>query len=43
MQGLGEDWHLSKNYFKLHSCCRYNHGTLDALDQCWPPARACPL
>jgi 2-methylcitrate dehydratase PrpD len=20
------------NYFKLHSCCRYNHGTLDALD-----------
>ena len=32
MQGLGEDWHLSKNYFKLHSCCRYNHGTLDALD-----------
>jgi 2-methylcitrate dehydratase PrpD len=33
MQGLGEDWHLSKNYFKLHSCCRYNHGTLDALDK----------
>jgi len=32
MQGLGEDWHLRKNYFKLHSCCRYNHGTLDALD-----------
>jgi 2-methylcitrate dehydratase PrpD len=21
-----------RNYFKLHSCCRYNHGTLDALD-----------
>jgi 2-methylcitrate dehydratase PrpD len=32
VQGLGEDWHLMRNYFKLHSCCRYNHGTLDALD-----------
>ena len=29
---LGQDWHLMHNYFKLHSCCRYNHGTLDALD-----------
>ena len=32
VQDLGQDWHLSKNYFKLHSCCRYNHGTLDAID-----------
>ena len=32
-QGLGHDWHLMRNYFKLHSCCRYNHGTLDAIDQ----------
>lgn len=32
LRGLGEDWHLLHNYFKLHSCCRYNHGTLDALD-----------
>ncbi|NML48735.1 MmgE/PrpD family protein [Ramlibacter sp. G-1-2-2] len=32
MDGLGTDWHLAHNYFKLHSCCRYNHGTLDALD-----------
>ena len=31
--GLGETWHLMQNYFKLHSCCRYNHGTLDALDR----------
>jgi 2-methylcitrate dehydratase PrpD len=30
---LDRDWHLMHNYFKLHSCCRYNHGTLDALDQ----------
>ncbi len=29
---LGQDWHLMHNYFKLHACCRYNHGTLDALD-----------
>jgi len=33
VQGLGEDWHLMRNYFKLHACCRYNHGTLDALDE----------
>lgn len=32
IDGLGSDWHLAHNYFKLHSCCRYNHGTLDALD-----------
>jgi 2-methylcitrate dehydratase PrpD len=33
VQGLGQDWHFMRNYFKLHSCCRYNHGTLDALDK----------
>ena len=32
LRDLGEDWHLMHNYFKLHSCCRYNHGTLDAID-----------
>lgn len=32
LRDLGTDWHLMHNYFKLHSCCRYNHGTLDALD-----------
>jgi 2-methylcitrate dehydratase PrpD len=32
LAGLGSDWHLAHNYFKLHSCCRYNHGTLDAID-----------
>ncbi len=30
--GLGRDWQIEHNYFKLHSCCRYNHGALDALD-----------
>ena len=32
VRGLGQEWHLMQNYFKLHSCCRFNHGTLDALD-----------
>ena len=32
LRGLGDSWHLMQNYFKLHSCCRYNHGTLDAID-----------
>ena len=33
LRDLGDDWHLTHNYFKLHSCCRFNHGTLDAIDQ----------
>ena len=28
---LGERWEITRNYFKRHACCRYNHGTLDAL------------
>lgn len=32
IDGLGLDWQIDRNYFKLHSCCRYNHGALDALD-----------
>ncbi len=33
LRELGDVWHLTQNYFKLHSCCRFNHGTLDAIDQ----------
>lgn len=33
VRALGDEWHLMQNYFKLHSCCRFNHGTLDAIDQ----------
>lgn len=29
---LGERWEVSRNYFKMHSCCRFNHAALDALD-----------
>ena len=32
LKGLGTEWHVLQNYFKLHSCCRYNHATLDAID-----------
>lgn len=28
---LGERWEVSRNYFKLHACCRFNHAALDAL------------
>ena len=28
---LGTRWEVSRNYFKMHSCCRYNHAALDAL------------
>ena len=30
-QKLGEDYYISKNYFKMYSCCRYNHAALDAI------------
>jgi 2-methylcitrate dehydratase PrpD len=33
LRGLRQEWHVLQNYFKLHSCCRFNHGTLDAIDQ----------
>ncbi len=29
---LGERWEVTRNYFKLHACCRYNHSALDALE-----------
>ncbi|HYF19965.1 MAG TPA: MmgE/PrpD family protein [Ramlibacter sp.] len=32
LASIGTQWHVLQNYFKLHSCCRYNHGVLDALD-----------
>jgi 2-methylcitrate dehydratase PrpD len=28
---LGGRWEVMRNYFKMHSCCRYNHAALDAL------------
>jgi 2-methylcitrate dehydratase PrpD len=31
IDGLGQRFEIMRNYFKLHACCRYNHGTLDAL------------
>ena len=30
---LGKRFEISRNYFKLHACCRYNHGSLDALEE----------
>ena len=30
---LGTRWEVRRNYFKTHSCCRYNHATLDVLQQ----------
>ena len=28
---LGQRFEVTRNYFKLHACCRYNHAALDAL------------
>ena len=30
---LGKRFEIARNYFKMHACCRYNHGTLDALEK----------
>ncbi|HEY0918598.1 MmgE/PrpD family protein [Devosia sp.] len=29
---LGSRWEVTRNYFKMHSCCRYNHAALDAVN-----------
>lgn len=31
-EDLGSRWEVARNYFKMHSCCRYNHAALDAVD-----------
>jgi 2-methylcitrate dehydratase PrpD len=30
---LGERFEIARNYFKMHACCRYNHGTVDAMEK----------
>ena len=32
-EDLGRRFEIARNYFKMHACCRYNHGTLDALEK----------
>jgi len=31
VEGLGEDYRITTNYFKFHACCRINHYALEAL------------
>ena len=31
-EALGTRWEIARNYFKRHACCRYNHATMDALE-----------
>ena len=33
LEDLGTRFEIARNYFKMHACCRYNHGTLDALEK----------
>jgi 2-methylcitrate dehydratase PrpD len=33
LDGLGKRFEIARNYFKRHACCRYNHGSLDALER----------
>ncbi len=29
--GLGSDWYMLRNYFKLYACCRHAHASVDAF------------
>ena len=40
--GLGGEYRIQQNYFKLHACCRYNHATLDAVMDAMSDARISP-
>ncbi len=31
LEGLGTEYRITTNYFKLHACCLFNHPALDAL------------
>lgn len=31
VEELGSRYEITRNYFKQHACCRYNHSSLDAL------------
>jgi 2-methylcitrate dehydratase PrpD len=31
--GLGAEYRIAQNYFKLHACCRFNHPALDAVQR----------
>lgn len=33
VEELGSRFEISRNYFKRHACCRYNHSALDAMEE----------
>jgi 2-methylcitrate dehydratase PrpD len=33
VDGLGERFEISRNYFKRYACCRYNHPAVEALEE----------
>jgi 2-methylcitrate dehydratase PrpD len=32
LEGLGERFEVTRNYFKRYACCRYNHAAIEALE-----------
>ena len=40
--GLGDEYRIEQNYFKLHACCRYNHATLDGVLEAMGGAQLSP-
>lgn len=33
IKGLGQDYYITKNYFKVHAACRYTHGFADMMQK----------
>jgi len=33
LDGLGERFEISRNYFKRYACCRYNHPAVEAIEE----------
>ena len=42
LDGVGERFEISRNYFKRYACCRYNHPAVEALEEILAEAPIAP-
>ena len=42
LDGVGERFEISRNYFKRYACCRYNHPAVEALEELLTEAPIAP-
>src|SRR5690242_884285 len=41
-EGLGQNWHITRNYFRLYACCNPIHPALDCLKQALTDLKPAP-